>query len=88
MTAENFLDTIGVVGIIIALIPIIYSIMLYNRVSDTAHFSNKQNKKLDEIKETLEELVVATLDQSKKLERIAKALESNDEPDIIEKEDA
>lgn len=80
MNFETIVNTYGIVIVGIILIKVIYFLVLISRVGSVADDSYKTQKKQEEIIELLEM-------QNEKLERIAQALEQEEEPYIIEKED-
>lgn len=91
MNLEGLLETYGAVVLLAFIIKIIYHIILLAKVFDTANNTNNSCRMQNEIYETMvknqEQLIAYMKEQNKKLERIAKALEEEPEPYIIEKED-
>lgn len=90
MNIGDLIETYGIIIISVGIIKIIYFVILLCKVSDSAEtgrntreiYNNQVDaeEKQDKIIELLEK-------QNMKLERIAKALEKEEEPYIIEKED-
>lgn len=94
MNFETILNTYGIVIAGIILIKVIYFLVLISRVGSVADDSYKIQKKQNEISEKLEELDRRSAEelrlmneQNELLKRIAQALEQEEEPYIIEKED-
>ena len=80
MNLENIIETYGTIVTVIIILKIIYYLILISRIGDIKYEIKKELNKQDELKMIL-------IEQNKKLERIAKALEQETEPYIIEKED-
>lgn len=94
MNIENLLETYEAAIIIVVIIKVIYFLVLISRVGSIADDSYKIKKNQDEISEKLEELERKSAEelrlmneQNELLKRIAQALEQEEEPYIIEKED-
>lgn len=95
MNIENLLETYEAAIIIVVIIKVIYFLVLISRVGSIADDSYKIKKNQDEISEKLEELERKSAEklrlmneQNELLKRIAQALEQEEEPYIIEKEDS
>lgn len=80
MNLENIIETYGTIVTVIIILKIIYYLILISRIGDIKYEIKKELNKQDELKMIL-------IEQNKKLERIAKALEQETEPYIIKKED-
>lgn len=94
MNIENLLETYEAAIIIVVIIKVIYFLVLISRVGSIADDSYKIKKNQDEISEKLEEHERKSAEelrlmneQNELLKRIAQALEQEEEPYIIEKED-
>lgn len=94
MNIENLLETYKAAIIIVVIIKVIYFLVLISKVGSIADDSYKIKKNQDEISEKLEELERKSAEelrlmneQNELLKRIAQALEQEEEPYIIEKED-
>ena len=90
MNIGDLIETYGLILIAIIVIKVIYFIILLCKVSDSSETGrNTQliyNNQIDE--EEKQDRIIELLErQNEKLERIAQALEQEEEPYIIEKED-
>ena len=86
---ELFFDYKYTIIIVGSLILFILLIVLISKVWDIANYSKENQKEINEMKDMMIVLERKNLEQTKILERIAKALEQDSEPYIIEnKEDS
>lgn len=86
---ELFFDYKYTIIIVGSLILLILLIVLISKVWDITNFSKENQKNINEMKDMMIVLERKNLEQTKILERIAKALEQDSEPYVIEtKEDS
>lgn len=90
------IETYGIIMISVLVIKIIYFLILICKVCETSNETYRTRKKLEEIKDNQETeiqnqkyIIKQLVEENKRLERIAKALEQDSEPYVIEtKEDS
>lgn len=81
MDIINILETYGTIVTVTIILKIIYFLILISRIGDIKYDIKKELNKQDELKMIL-------IEQNKKLERIAKSLEEEQEPYIIERKES
>lgn len=87
---ELFFEYKYTIIVISGLLLLILLMILIAKVWDNANYTKNNQNEIDEIteiKDILITLETRSIEQTKLLERIAKALETEDEPYIITKED-
>lgn len=87
----NIIETYGIIVIGVLVIKILYFIILLCKVCETSNETYRTRRELEEIKENQENeiqnqkyIIKQLVEENKKLERIAKALEQDSEPYVIE----
>ncbi|WP_443656067.1 hypothetical protein [Faecalibacillus faecis] len=88
MNLESIIETYGIVLVIAFIIKLVYYVILLSKVSETATETYMSRKNLDNIYEILITLERKSIEQTKLLKRIAKALETENEPYIIERKES
>lgn len=95
MNLEALIEAYAGIIIVVIIIKVIYFLILISRVGSIADDNYRIKKSQDEISEKLEEIDRRSTEelrlmneQNELLKRIAQALEQEEEPYIIEKEDS